>query len=105
MTEPSAAAELSRLAGSPSRGSTEVRLLRDGLEAFPAMIEAIAGARKTVRFENFIFAGDTTGRSFAEALAGAAKRGVDVKVLYDPIGTMMVKGGSIADVLRRHPAI
>ncbi len=101
MTEPSAAAELSRLAGSPSRGSTEVRLLRDGLEAFPAMIEAIAGARKTVRFENFIFAGDTTGRSFAEALAGAAKRGVDVKVLYDPIGTMMVKGGSIADVLRR----
>ena len=65
------------------------------------MIEAIAGARTTVRFENFIFAGDTTGRSFAEALAAAAKRGVDVKVLYDPIGTMMVKGGSIADVLRR----
>ena len=101
MTEPSAAAELSRLAGSPPRGGTDVRLLRDGIEAFPAMIEAITGARTTVRFENFIFAGDTTGRSFAEALAAAAKRGVDVKVLYDPIGTMMVKGGSIADVLRR----
>ena len=56
---------------------------------------------ESVRFENFIFAGDTTGRSFAEALSAAAKRGVDVKVLYDPIGTMMVKGGSIADVLRR----
>ena len=65
------------------------------------MVEALAGARKTVRFENFIFAGITTGRSFAKALSGAAKRGVDVKVLYDPIGTMMVKGGSIADVLRR----
>jgi len=101
MTDPAAAAELSRLAGSPPRGGTDVRLLRDGIEAFPAMIEAIAGARTTVRFENFIFAGDTTGRSFAEALAAAAKRGVDVKVLYDPIGTMMVKGGSIADVLRR----
>ena len=101
MTDPAAAAELSRLAGSPPRGGTDVRLLRDGIEAFPAMIEAITGARTTVRFENFIFAGDTTGRSFAEALAAAAKRGVDVKVLYDPIGTMMVKGGSIADVLRR----
>ena len=101
MTEPAAAAELSRLAGSPPRGGTGVQLLRDGIEAFPAMIEAIGGARKTVRFENFIFAGDTTGRSFAEALSGAAKRGVDVRVLYDPIGTMMVKGGSIADVLRR----
>ena len=101
MTEPSAAAELSRLAGSPPRGGTDVKVLRDGLEAFPAMLEAMAAARSSIRFENFIFAGDTTGRSFAEALAAAAKRGVDVKVLYDPIGTMMVKGGSIADVLRR----
>ena len=94
------AAELSRLAASPARGGTDVKLLRDGLEAFPAMIEAIAAARKTVRFENFIFAGDTTGQSFAKALAAAALRGVDVKVLYDPIGTMMVRGGSIARVLR-----
>ena len=32
------AAELSRLAGSPPRGATEVRVLRDGAEAFPAML-------------------------------------------------------------------
>jgi cardiolipin synthase A/B len=102
MTDPRAAAdELARLAASPPRGRTEVRVLRNGVEAFPAMLEAIAGARQRVRFENFIFAGDTTGRRFAEALSAAAKRGVDVQVLYDPIGTMMVRGGSIADVLRR----
>ncbi len=65
------------------------------------MFEAIAAARQRVRFENFIFAGDATGRSFAEALSATARRGVDVRVLYDPIGTMMVRGGSIADVLRR----
>src|SRR5262245_25324302 len=98
---PLRAAELSRLAGSPPRGGTEVRLLRDGTEAFPAMVEAIGTARQSVRFENFIFAGDATGRSFAEALSAAARRGVDVRVLYDPIGTLMVRGGSIADVLRR----
>jgi cardiolipin synthase A/B len=96
-----AAAELSRLAGSPPRGGTEVRVLRDGTEAFPAMLEAIAGAQHRVRFENFIFADDTTGRRFAEALSSAARRGVDVRVLYDPIGTMMVRGGSIAVVLKR----
>ena len=95
------AAELSRLARSPARGGTEVRLLRDGGEAFPAMIEAIASSRERVRFENFIFAGDATGRRFAEALSTAARRGVDVRVLYDPIGTMMVRGGSIAAVLRQ----
>ncbi len=98
---PSAVAELSRLAGSPARGGGEVRLLRDGKEAFPAMLEAIASARTRVIFENFIFAGDATGRRFAEALAQAARRGVDVRVLYDPIGTMMVHGGSIAAVLKK----
>ena len=96
----SPAAELSRLAGSPPRDATDVRVLRDGAEAFPAMTEAIFGAKQRVCFENFIFAGDATGRRFADALSSAARRGVDVKVLYDPIGTMMVRGGSIADVLR-----
>ncbi len=97
----SPAAELSRLAGSPPHGGTDIRLLRDGGEAFPAMTEAIASARDRVRFENFIFAGDATGRRFAEALSTAARRGVDVRVLYDPIGTLMVRGGSIAAVLRK----
>lgn len=94
-------AELARLAGSPARGGTDVRLLRDGDEAFPAMVDAIASARTRVVFENFIFAGDATGQQFAGALAEAAKRGVDVRVLYDPIGTAMVHGGSIAAVLKR----
>lgn len=98
---PAATAELSRLAGSPGRSLPEARILRDGSAAFPAMIALIEGARLRVRFENFIFAGDATGRRFAVALSEAARRGVDVRVLYDPIGTLMVRGGSIARVLRR----
>jgi cardiolipin synthase len=64
------------------------------------MLELIGAARSRVSFENFIFAGDATGRRFADALAAAAARGVAVRVLYDPIGTLMVRGGSIARVLR-----
>lgn len=75
-------------------------ILRDGAAAFPAMCDSIASARERITFENFIFAGDATGRRFADALAGAARRGVSVRVLYDPIGTAMVRGGSIARVLR-----
>ncbi len=95
------ARELTRLAGSPRRPAGGVRLLRDGAEAFPAMLELIGGARHTVCFENFIFAGDATGRRFAAALDGAARRGVRVQVLYDPVGTLMVRGGSVARFLRR----
>lgn len=96
----SSIAELSALTGAPARAAGGIRILRDGEAAFPAMLERIEAARRRVRFENFIFAGDATGRRFAEALTAAARRGIDVRVLYDPIGTLMVRGGSIARVLR-----
>lgn len=99
LLHPARIAELSRHASMPARPIEEARLLRDGKAAFPAMIDAIHGARVSVRFENFIFAGDATGRRFARALGAAARRGVEVRVLYDPVGTMMVKGGSIARTL------
>ena len=92
--------ELSTLVDSPARAAGEIRILRDGESAFAAMLELIDAARSRVSFENFIFAGDGTGRRFAEALTAAAQRGVDVRVLYDPIGTLMVRGGSIAGTLR-----
>jgi len=93
--------DIAALAGASSRAVSGVTILRDGEASFPAMLDLIAGARTRVRFENFIFAGDATGCRFAEALAAAARRGVDVRVLYDPIGTLMVRGGSIARVLKR----
>ncbi len=99
MLRPALMAELSRRVPAPARPVEVTKLLRDGNEAFPAMIESIRGARVSVAFENFIFAGDATGRRFARALGEAARRGVEVRVLYDPVGTMMVKGGSIARVL------
>lgn len=92
-------AELARLVRAPALPITEARILRDGSEAFPAMLRLIDEARTAVDFENFIFAGDDTGKKFAKALGAAARRGVGVRVLYDPVGTMMVKGGSIAQEL------
>jgi len=100
LLQPALIAELSRRAAAPARPVAEVQVLRDGEEAFPVMLELIRGAQRSVWFENFIFAGDATGRRFARALGEAARRGVEVRVLYDPVGTMMVKGGSIAAALR-----
>jgi cardiolipin synthase A/B len=100
-TSTSAIAELSKLLGTPARPASEVRILRNGAQAFPAMLRLFDEAKQSCAFENFIFAGDETGRRFAEGLAATAKRGVDVRVIYDPVGTMMVRGGSIADVLKK----
>ncbi len=65
-----------------------VRLLVDGGEAYPAMLEAIEGARSTLNLETYIFASDTTGWSFARALAAAAGRGVEVNLLLDGYGSL-----------------
>ena len=100
LLRPAIIEELSRRAAAPARAVDEVRILRDGSEAFPVMMDLIRSAHHSVWFENFIFAGDATGRRFAKVLGEAARRGVEVRVLYDPVGTMMVKGGSIASALR-----
>jgi cardiolipin synthase len=65
-----------------------VQLLKDGREAFPAMLDAIAQAREQVLLEMYWFASDRIGRKFAEALAAAAARGVEVAVIYDAVGSI-----------------
>jgi cardiolipin synthase A/B len=87
--------QIAAIAGAPLRRGHHVRVLRDGGLAFPAMLALIRAARRAVCFENFIFAGDATGEEFARGLERAHARGVKVRVLYDPIGTMLVRGGSI----------
>lgn len=65
-----------------------VRFLKDGREAFPAMLEAIAQARRQVLLEMYWFGSDRVGRRFAEALAQARARGVEVGVIYDSVGSI-----------------
>ncbi len=96
---------LAAVAHSPARPVFGVDVLRDGTAAFPAMLALIDSARRCVRFENFIFAGDATGLAFADALTRAAQRGLEVRVLYDPLGTLMVRGGSVARVLSQRSGV
>jgi cardiolipin synthase len=67
-------------------GGNRVTPLHGGEEAYPAMLEAIAGARHSVHLSTYIFDGDDTGWRFANALAAAAARGVEVRLLVDGLG-------------------
>lgn len=53
---------------------------------FPALLQAIAGARREIFLESYIFADDATGQAVASALELAAGRGVIVRVLVDGFG-------------------
>lgn len=65
-----------------------VGLLHDGAEAFPAMLADIDGAEREILLEMYWFGSDPTGRRFAEALARAAQRRVQVRIIYDAVGSI-----------------
>jgi cardiolipin synthase A/B len=64
-----------------------VELLQNGDEYFPAMLDAIRSAKKTINFEAYIFYSDEVGRSFRDALCERARAGLEVRVLLDGLGS------------------
>jgi cardiolipin synthase len=51
------------------------------------MLDAIETAREQILFEMYWFGSDATGRRFATALGAAARRGVEVALVYDSVGS------------------
>jgi cardiolipin synthase A/B len=76
-----------RAAGAALVPGNRVRLLKDARENYPAWLEAIARAERTVFFENYMFCEDGTGLEFQRALAVRARAGVRVRVIYDWLGS------------------
>ena len=75
-----------RVTGRPLLAGNAVTPLLDGDEAYPAMLEAIDGARGSVTLLTYIFDNDGVGLRFLRALQGAVERGVEVRVLVDDVG-------------------
>jgi len=61
--------------------------LENGDQIFPAMLEAIRSAQKTVTFETYIYWSGEIGRKFSEAFCERAKAGVAVNVTIDWVGS------------------
>jgi cardiolipin synthase A/B len=78
-----------------------VALLRNGAEYFPALVTAIESATRSIYVEAYIFADDASGRVVADALAAAAERGIDVRVVIDGFGTKNYLTTRLRDALVR----
>jgi cardiolipin synthase A/B len=77
------------LLGAPVERGDAYTVLHNGDEAFPAMLAAIEGAKSRINFETYVYKDGEIGDRFIDALARAAERGVTVRVLIDPIGSLM----------------
>lgn len=73
--------------GRPLLEGNAVLPLRNGEEAFPAMLAAIDAAERSVALLAYIVELDEVGEKFVDALSRAAARGVEVRLLIDAVGS------------------
>ena len=70
----------------PADGN-KIELLNNGDQIFPALLQAIHSAQKTIHFETFLYESSEIGTKVREALSERARAGVKVRVILDGIGS------------------
>jgi cardiolipin synthase len=79
-----------KLDGYPVTNGNRLKIYSEGRPAFDDMLAAIRAAEHHVHLQFFIFQYDTLGRCFLDLLAQKAKQGVEVRLLYDAMGSRRI---------------
>ena len=87
-----------------------VTALQNGDQIFPAMLEAIRGAKESITFETYIYWSGDIGQKFSDALCERANAGVKIHVMLDWLGANRIDAKFITamkasgiEVERYHP--
>lgn len=81
---------MANLLGPPIVPGNRVESLVNGDRIFPAVLDAIRGARRTITLETFIYWSGKVGGEMTDALAERARAGVRVHVLLDWLGSKQI---------------
>lgn len=77
-----------RYSSAPLTTGNQVKVLVDGPETYAAIEASMRAARRYIELETFIYGDDDIGRRFAALLAQKKREGVEVRMLYDSLGSM-----------------
>ncbi|MFL6515370.1 MAG: cardiolipin synthase [Chthoniobacterales bacterium] len=77
----------------------QTRLLVNGAEFFDALIQRIDQAEHHVHIEFYIWRKDSRGDAVLERMIAAAQRGVEVRLLLDPIGCFGLRGSHFSRMI------
>ena len=72
---------------SPYRKDVETKVFFDGKELFDDILESLKKAQKSINIEFYIFKNDDIGSKVLDILKEKAKSGVEVRLLYDSVGS------------------
>jgi cardiolipin synthase len=75
------------LFGAPLVAGNEVTPLYNGSQIFPAMLDGIRHAQKSITFETYIYWSGNVGAAFTEALVERAHAGVKIHLIIDAVGS------------------
>ena len=83
------------LLGPPLVAGNRITSLVNGTQIYPAMLNAIRTAQTNITFETFVFR-DSIGATFVSELSNAARRGVQVHMLLDWLGSRTMDSNLLA---------
>lgn len=81
--------------GTRPSANNRVGLLHNGSNAFSALIASLQRATRTIHMEYYIFRDDRIGRTIAEILIRKSRAGVEVRLIYDAIGSRGLSRGML----------
>ncbi|QHL88179.1 cardiolipin synthase [Nibribacter ruber] len=84
---------------SPLTVGNKVKILLNGEETFPAILEALRQARHHIHIEYYIIDDDTVGNQIKDVLIQKAREGVQVRLIYDDYGSRSIRGKYLAELL------
>ena len=84
---------------SPLTGNNEVKLLLNGENMFPEVVEALQAAQHHIHFEYYIYENDTIGNQIKDILIQKAKEGVKVRFIYDDFGSRSIRKTIVKELL------
>ncbi|MFI5324762.1 MAG: phosphatidylserine/phosphatidylglycerophosphate/cardiolipin synthase family protein [Candidatus Rokuibacteriota bacterium] len=90
ITEPALRATLVGYTGGAVIGGNRADVLLNGQEIFPAKLEVIRAARKTITYAQYVFEEGAPAADIAQALAERSRAGVKVHVLLDAVGSLLM---------------
>jgi cardiolipin synthase len=83
-------AYLTRRGPFPAYGNTDVRYFEVGEQMFASLLEDLKAAKSYIFMEYFIVADGTVWEEVSEILCMKAREGVDVRLIYDDMGSVSV---------------
>lgn len=75
---------------SPYRDDNEVCMYSDGKEFFDALLKSLSKAKRSINIQFYIFKNDDIGTKILNILEEKAKDGVEVRLLYDSVGSRLL---------------